>query len=262
MKHVKLFEHFINEAASSINALKKALPGLKFETADFELDPEDEYKTVESFYVNVPGISGEYGEDDLYINIYDGNEFCFFHDSAPVPTSLHSSSDANRMAQTQMEIPLPLSKLNKKIFDEVVKKVKGGFDESRVNEAINSSIKPNAKLKSATGYPYAMFYLSTQAKNIMVNFEDTGHVSLIKLLADQDGEMKNDGSLSTPSISKGRNLFKKVLGESIVYNKYDGADCTFRLSSTPSTDLSDGKKEWFSAFAKNGEGLEMEKYID
>lgn len=114
----------LNEATSSINALKKALPGLKFETAVFKLDPVDDYKTVESFYVNVPGIGGEYGEDNLYINIYDGDEFCFFHDSTPVPTSLHSSSDANKMVQTLTEIPLPLSKLNKKIFDEAVKKVK------------------------------------------------------------------------------------------------------------------------------------------
>lgn len=133
--------------------------------------------------------------------------------------------------------------------------------EPSAESLTDSSIKPNAKLKSATGYAYSTFYLSTQAKNIMVNFEDAGHVSLIKLLADQDREIENDGSLSTPSISKGRNLFKRVLGESIAYSKYDGADCTFRLSSTSSIDLSDGKKEWFSAFAKNSEGLDMEKYI-
>ena len=121
---MKTFEEFVNENASSINAVKKALPGLKFTKVDSEIDPEDEYKTVETFYTNVPGISGGYGEDDLYINIYDGDKFCFFQDSAPIPTSLHSKSDVNKMIQTEIEVPLPLSKLNKKIFDEVITKVK------------------------------------------------------------------------------------------------------------------------------------------
>lgn len=152
---------------------------------------------------------------------------------------------------------------------------------SSINEASDSSIKPNSKLKSATGYPYAMFYFSTGidwgkrraiSDGIMVNFEDAGHVSLIKLLADQDRERRNDGSLSKSSVSKGENLFKKVLGHNIVYSTYDGAACSFRLSSTPSVDLSDGKKEWlsatkpFSPFAGSGpfkstEAIEMEKYI-
>jgi len=79
---------------------------------------------VESYYTNVPGIGGNYGEDDLYLNVYDGNSFCFFYDSAPIPTSLHSSSEVNNMNQTQTEVPLPLSKLDKKIFDEVVKQIK------------------------------------------------------------------------------------------------------------------------------------------
>ncbi len=152
MKYLKTFEGYvssINEAASnSLNTLKKALPGLKIEKADYELDPEDEYETIESFYVNVPGISGEYGEDDLYINIYDGKDFCFFYDSAPVGTSLHSRSEINSMNQTQTEAPKPLSKLNKKIFDEAVKEVKErmGVEESRVNEIdASDTLGPKAK---------------------------------------------------------------------------------------------------------------------
>jgi hypothetical protein len=136
----------INEAASSINALKKALPGLKFKKADFEVDPEDEYKTVESFYTNVPGISGSYGEDDLHINIYDGDSFSFYHGATPVAVSLHSTSDKKHMSQVQMEVPLPLKKLNKKIFDEAVEEVKRkfGVTESRINEA-KSDLGPKAK---------------------------------------------------------------------------------------------------------------------
>ena len=108
------------------------------------------------------------------------------------------------------------------------------------------NIKPNAKLEKGTGFPYAMFYISTQVANIMVNFEDAGHVSLIKLLAEQDKEIADNGSLSTPSISKGKRLFKKILNENVSYSKYDGPDCSFRLSSTSNPDLTDGKKEWFS----------------
>ena len=128
MKHIQTFESFLNEAnpSSSINAVKKALPGIKFNDAsdDLEFDPEEGYTSVESYYTNVPEIGGNYGEDDLYLNVYDGNSFCFFYDSAPIPTSLHSSSEVNDMKQTQTEVPLPLNKLNKKIFDEVVNQIK------------------------------------------------------------------------------------------------------------------------------------------
>lgn len=150
MKHIKTFESYVSSLneADSLGSLKKALPGMNFKKADYEVDPEDEYQTVESFYVNVPGISGGYGEDDLYINIYDGKDFCFFYDSAPIGTSLHNRSEINSMDQTEMEVPKPLNKLNKKIFDEVVKKVKEmmGVEESRVNE-INSrdTLGPKAK---------------------------------------------------------------------------------------------------------------------
>jgi len=156
MKTLYTFKQFvnegassINEAASSINKLKKALPGVKFEKTnydfDFELD-EYEYKTIESFSTHVPGISGSYGEDDLDINIYDGDYFSFFHGPTPVPVSLHSASDKRHMSQVQMEVPLPLKKLNKKIFDEAVEEVKRNFGvtESRINEA-KSDLGPKAK---------------------------------------------------------------------------------------------------------------------
>ena len=135
------------------------------------------------------------------------------------------------------------------------------FDEF-INEAANAVVKPNAKLKSGTGFPYASFYLSTQALDIMVNFEDPQHIAIIKLMAEQEKEIQTAGSLSTASMSKGRSLFKKVLGENVVYGKYDGADCSFRLSSTPDTNLDDGsKKTWLPGAAGGGGGIIMEKYI-
>jgi hypothetical protein len=144
MRHIKLFEQFLNEGKSLIK-IEKLIPGVQFEESEIDFDTDD-YKSVESYFTNVPGISGDYGEDDLYLNIYDGNSFCFFHDSAPVPTSLHNDKDRDTMNQTQSEDPKPLNKLNKKIFDEVVKEVKERHDveESRVVES-NSELGLKAK---------------------------------------------------------------------------------------------------------------------
>lgn len=113
----------------TLDMLKKLIPGVEFEEIeDVEFD-EDDYRSVETFATTVPGLGkGEdgstYGEDELYLNIYDGDAFCFFYDSAPIATSLHSKDVATRMAQTEVEVPLPLSKLNKKIFDEVVSTIR------------------------------------------------------------------------------------------------------------------------------------------
>ncbi len=126
--------------------------------------------------------------------------------------------------------------------------------EFRSNSHDNAEVflaKPNVKLKEATGYPFALFYLSTQAKNIAVDFTDDGHISLIKMIADQEREIKENDSLSNSSISKGRHLFKKVLGENVSYSKYDGADCSFRLKRTQRS-----PRSWFE-----GGAIEMEKYI-
>ena len=115
-------------------------------------------------------------------------------------------------------------------------------------------VKPNAKLKEATGYPFALFYLSTQAKNIAIDFTDDGHISLIKMLAEQEREIKENNSLKPSSISKGRQLFKKVLGENVSYSKYDGADCSFRLKPTQRSAMS--AWNWFQGWT-----TEMENYI-
>jgi len=122
--------------------------------------------------------------------------------------------------------------------------------ESFLNEAnqpaTTQEVAPNSKLKSATGYPYAMFYLSTQAANIMIDFANPGHVELIKLIADQAKIIDDNGELSPSDMQKGRKLFKKALGENVVYSKYDGADCSYRLSKSPDVDLPRvGNTEWY-----------------
>lgn len=135
------------------------------------------------------------------------------------------------------------------------------FDEF-INEAANAVVKPNAKLKSSTGFPYASFYLSTQALDIMVNFEDPKHIAVIKLLADQEKEMKDNGFLSKSSMDKARTIFKNVLGTYVVQAKYSGSDITFRLSSTPDANLDDGsKKQWLPGSESSGGGVTMAKYI-
>lgn len=116
-------------------------------------------------------------------------------------------------------------------------------------------VKPNNKLEKGTGYPYAMFYLSTQATNIMIDFENLDHIKLIKMIANQ--ESLSHGFLTPAEMSKGKRMFKKILGENVAYSKYDGADCTYRLTSTPNTDLDDGKQDWF----KDGNKL-MINYIE
>jgi hypothetical protein len=134
MKYVKIFEHFINENLSK-ETLKKTLPGVKFLSWG-TVDDEDEYNSVSSFSTKVRDL-----DDDLYLNIYDDNSFCFFYDSSPISTSAHSKSDADKMARTQIEVPLPLNKLTKGLFDEVVNSIKA------LNEGIAFGSKAKAFAK-------------------------------------------------------------------------------------------------------------------
>lgn len=123
MKHLHTFESFVGSldeaAADSINIVKKAIPEVEFTEEEFEFDPEEGYKSVKSYSFMIDGIS-----EPAYINVYDGNSFCFFYDAAPRGTSLHTDSEAKKMAQTQIEVSKPLTKLNKRIYDEVVADIK------------------------------------------------------------------------------------------------------------------------------------------
>lgn len=109
---------------STLSKLEKEIPGVTIKKQDIESDPEEGYDSVESYSIEIPGLGGGYGEDELYINVYNGNSFCFFYDSAPIPTSLHTPGQANKMSSTGIEIPLDINKLSKNLFDEVVAKIK------------------------------------------------------------------------------------------------------------------------------------------
>jgi hypothetical protein len=141
MKHIQTFESYIiglNEA-NAISKLKSVLPGVKFQEEEIEFDPEEGYKSVESYSFQIPGV-----DEPAYINIYDGDSFCFFYDAAPIATSLHSANEVNSMAQTQTEVPLPLNKLNKSILEDAIKNIKEYIGESVTNEA-NTSLGSKAK---------------------------------------------------------------------------------------------------------------------
>lgn len=118
--------------------------------------------------------------------------------------------------------------------------------ESFLNEADTLNVKPNVKLEKETGFPYAAFYLSTQATNIMIDFANPDHVELIKLIADQAKIIDGSKELSPSDIQKGRKLFKKALGENVVYSKQDGADCGYRLLKTPNVDLALSNQEFYN----------------
>jgi hypothetical protein len=117
MKHVKLFEQFINESFES--KVKSLLPGAKLTRTD---DPEDveEYEKAETYYISHKDIKPDMADYGFSINIYDGKDFAFFFDGAPISTSLHSSSERDKMARTQIEVPKPLSKLTPNIFKEAI----------------------------------------------------------------------------------------------------------------------------------------------
>ena len=72
------FQEFVanklNEAAS-LNKIKSLIPGVDFEEQEIEFDPAEGYKSVESYSFEISGLS-----EPAYINIYDGNSFCFFYD--------------------------------------------------------------------------------------------------------------------------------------------------------------------------------------
>jgi len=239
MKHIKLFEQFVAEAA--IPAPLKKLGKWKPIEADEDLLDGTDYTKVSSFMLNTGTDLDDYG---IIVNIYDDKDFSIFFDSAPIALTAHTSMQASRISQMMDEYPLPLSKLNRAELDKIINDLKSDYLGENLEDV---NVEPNKKLEKATGYPYAMFYLSTQAENILIDFKNSGHIDLIKLIANQTKEIEEKGELSTAEIQKGRNLFLKVLKEKVAYGKYDGADCSYRLASLPSSELPNaGKYEWYN----------------
>lgn len=181
------FVPFNESTADSINIVKKAIPGVEFNDEEFEFDPEDGYKSVKSYSFMIDGIS-----EPAYINVYDGNSFCFFYDAAPLGTSLHTGSEAKKMAQTQIEVPKPLTKLNKRIYDEVVADIKvdapanENHYKSFLNEA-NSDLGLKAKKFNSYIDLWDYFVDADNNKTKEENLPKEWHDALAKLgIKDKD----------------------------------------------------------------------------
>lgn len=126
IKNNPLLKENVNEAPEATIPQELTNLGVNFTRQPADEENAEGYNSVESYSTTIPGLGGDSypGEDELFINVYNGDSFCFFYDSAPIPTPLHSQSDIERMASTQIEVPVPISKLNKVVFDSVVNKIK------------------------------------------------------------------------------------------------------------------------------------------
>ena len=133
-------------------------------------------------------------------------------------------------------------------------------ENSPVRNVLNV-IKPNEKLLEDTGFAYALFSISFTETYHLIDFENPGHIALIKLLAEQDAALKRPPFQLTPaSMQKGRKLFMNVLGEKVIYGYDDGADCTYRLISLPQTTTRGPGGLAKVKYFENGNEL-MKKYI-
>jgi len=131
MKHIKLFEQFINEGRVPSNLSK--LGKWKPIEADEDIIDGTNYTTVSSFVLDTGTDLDDYG---IIVNIYDDNDFSIFFDSAPIALSAHSNSEARSMAQTMNEFPLPLSKLTKVELDKIINDLKSEY----LSEAVSPKI--------------------------------------------------------------------------------------------------------------------------
>jgi hypothetical protein len=119
MKHIKLFEHFLNEAKVP-SYLSKLGKWTQIDADDDILDGTD-YTKVSSFMLNTGTDLDDYG---IIVNIYDDKDFSIFFDSAPIALTSHTAGQARSMSQAMDEYPLPLSKLNKTELDKIINDLK------------------------------------------------------------------------------------------------------------------------------------------
>jgi len=133
MKHIKLFEQFINEGKIPSNLAK--IGKWKPIEADEDLLDGTDYTAVSSFSLDTNTDLDDYG---IVVNVYDDKDFSIFFDSTPIALSDHSSSQAKSMSQTMEEFPLPLSKLNKAKLDKIINDLKSDY----LSEAVSPKIGP------------------------------------------------------------------------------------------------------------------------
>ena len=91
------------------------------------------------------------------------------------------------------------------------------------------------ELNDKTGFGYATYYSSRKALHLSVDFTNTDHIIVWNLLADTRADF-DKGVASPQAINKLKYRLKKIFGEHIGVGKYDGADCSVKLT-TEETEL-------------------------
>ena len=87
----------------------------------------------------------------LYVSVDD--KFQFFYDATPLPTSLHTKSQSQKMTNELNEYPLSISKLTKDVYDDLIKNFKNR--EDNFNYQKDDSIR---KWETIDGVKYQITY--------------------------------------------------------------------------------------------------------
>ena len=91
------------------------------------------------------------------------------------------------------------------------------------------------ELNDRTGFGYATYYSSRKALHLSVDFTNTDHIIVWNLLATTRADF-DKGVASAKTISQLKYRLQKIFGEYIGVGKYDGADCSVKLT-TEETEL-------------------------
>lgn len=91
------------------------------------------------------------------------------------------------------------------------------------------------ELNDRTGFGYATYYSSRKALHLSVDFTNTDHILVWNLLTDTRADF-DKGVASERTISQLKYRLNKIFGEYIGVGKYDGADCSVKLT-TEETEL-------------------------
>lgn len=136
MKHIKLFEQFVNESRipSALSKLGKWTP---IDSNKDILDDTD-YVNVTSFMLNT---GTDLDDTGIVVNVYDDKDFSIFFDSTPLALSSHSTQQAREMGSVMKEYPLQLSKLTKNELERIIDNLKDQY----LGESVNPSPGPKSK---------------------------------------------------------------------------------------------------------------------
>ena len=91
------------------------------------------------------------------------------------------------------------------------------------------------ELNDRTGFGYATYYSSRKALHLSVDLTNIDHIIVWNMLADTCTDF-DKGIVSQRTISQLKYRLQKIFGEYIGVGKYDGADCSVKLT-TEETEL-------------------------